>query len=120
MSTAKGNGYENELAQYLSEKTGIYVSRSPLSGGGLKDVQMADLYGTPEIWVEAKRTERANVYAAMEQAERGIAARDNDDAPVVITRKNNVPTGKSLVVMRLDDWTVLYRAYLIWSGVLHE
>ena len=119
MSTRKGNVYEVELANYLSNNLKISVARSPLSGGGLNDVQMADLIGTPEVWVEAKRTEKANIYQAMEQAERGIAARQSPDVPVVITRKNRIPTDKSLVVMRLDDWVDLYRAYLMHTGVIN-
>ncbi len=121
MSVRKGNGYEVELAKYLTDNLGIPVNRSPLSGGGFGDIQMADLYGTPDVWVEAKRTEKASVYSAMEQAERGIKARQCPDAPVVITRKNNVDTKDSLVIMRLDDWKDIYRAYLILTGeVKHE
>lgn len=121
MSVRKGNGYEVELAKYLTDHLGISVSRSPLSGGGFGDIQMADLYGTPDIWVEAKRTEKASVYAAIEQAERGIKARQSPDVPVVITRKNNVHTKDSLVVMRLDDWKDLYHAYLTLTGdVKHD
>ena len=119
MSTRKGNTYEVELAQYLTEKLTIPVARSPLSGGGLNDVQMADLIGTPEVWVEAKRTERVSVYSAIEQAERGITARQSPDVPVVITRKNRMATEKSLVTMRLDDWVDLYRAYLMHTGVIN-
>lgn len=119
MSTRKGNAYEVELAQFLTEKLSIPVARSPLSGGGLNDIQMADLIGTPEVWVEAKRTETASVYRAMEQAERGISARQSPDVPVVITRKNRMTTEKSLVVMRLDDWVDLYRAYLMHTGVIN-
>ena len=116
MSIRKGNGYEVELAKYLSNKLGITVSRSPLSGGGFNDIQMADLYGTPHIWVEAKRTEKASVYNAMEQAERGIKARQCPDSPVVITRKNHINTEDSLVVMRMDDWVDLYSAFLKLTG----
>jgi len=118
MSSRKGNDYETELSKFLSATLGIDVSRTPLSGGGFSDVQMADLIGTPDIWVEAKRTQRADVYRAMQQAEEGIAARSCPDAAVVITRKNNVPTKNSLVVMRLDDWVDLYRAYLTLTGVI--
>lgn len=117
MSTRKGNSYEVELAEYLTKSLEINVTRTPLSGGGFNDVQMADLVGTPDIWVEAKRTQRANVYGAMEQAERGIEARNCPDSPVVITRKDHVHTRDSLVVMRLDDWVDLYRAYLTLTGV---
>ena len=118
MSTRKGNAYETELSKYLSDNLKIDVSRTPLSGGGFPDIQMADLIGTPDIWVEAKRTERADVYKSIAQAERGIEARQCPDAPVVITRKNNVHTRDSLVVMRLDDWVDLYRAYLTVTGVI--
>lgn len=119
MSARKGNEFENELAAYLSgELDGLKVSRTPMSGGGFTDIQMPDVYGTPDVWVEAKRTERLAVYPAMSQAEAGIAERQAPDMPVVISRKNRMATEDSLVVMRLKDWTALYKTHLEQSGHL--
>lgn len=119
VSSRKGNEFENEIATYLSDQlTGLKVSRTPMSGGGFTDIQMPDVYGTPDVWVEAKRTERLAVYPAMSQAEAGIAERQAADMPVVISRKNRMPTEESLVVMRLKDWTALYKTHLERSGYL--
>lgn len=118
---AKGDGYERELAHYLTEALGFTVSRSPLSGGGMTarfGPQMADLSGTPDIWVEAKRTETFRPRAAIEQAERGIASRSSPDLAVVMNRQNRMKTGDSLVVMRLDGFIELYRGYLKHQGIL--
>jgi hypothetical protein len=85
-----------------------------LSGGGRNFLGggAADLTGTPTIHAECKRTEKFSPYAAMEQAEKGLTGRACPDMPVVFTRRNRIPTGDSLVVMRLDDWAKFYAAYL--------
>jgi hypothetical protein len=114
---AKGSRFEVELAHYLNTHVfdgEVVVHRAPLSGGGKSFFSggEADLNGTPHIWVEAKRTERFSPYAAIEQAERGLAGRKRSLLPVVVSRRNRAKTGESLVVMRLDDWLHLYRAIL--------
>lgn len=78
--------------------------------------QMADLFGTPDIWVEAKRTERMNIIAALEQAERGTVASQSPDMPVVITRKNRIQTSQSVAAMRLETFTRIYQGYLKYHG----
>ena len=81
MSTRKGNAYETELSKYLSDNLKIDVSRTPLSGGGFSDIQMADLIGTPDIWVEAKRTERADVYKSIEPKQNEASRPGNARTP---------------------------------------
>ena len=118
----KGDGYERELAKYLDARlfgSSGQISRMPLSGGGahLGGGGRADLLGTPTMWVEAKRTEKFSPYAAMAQSENGIAASKTDgEMPVVISRKNNMPTGDSLVVMKLSDWVNIYSEWLRSCG----
>jgi len=120
MSTSakrKGDGYEREIAKWLDDA--LFggegkIFRMPLSGGGshIGGGGRADIIGTPDVWVEAKRTERCQPYAAMEQAERGIKAAKSDEMPVVITRRNRIPTQDSLVMMRMKDWIVLYQSFI--------
>ena len=110
----KGDNYERELALYFNEKLfgGLpVVYRAPLSGGGrnLNGGGQADLTGTPDVWIEAKRTEKFRVHEALSQAERGIKNSSSPDIPVVINRRNQMKTGESVVVMRLDDWLDMYR-----------
>lgn len=117
----KGDGYERELAKWLDwllfDGKG-QVQRMPLSGGGSHagGGGRADLTGTPSVWVEAKRTERFQPYAAMEQAETGIKNAMTEDMPAVITRRNRMATEDSLVVMRLKDWSLLYSSWLKECG----
>lgn len=115
----KGDNYERELAAYINEKTGIKSFRAPLSGGG--NVGMsggADLLGTPELFVEAKRVERLNFHDALRQAERNIDKTESPDAPIIINRKNRMPTGDSLCLLRLDDFLKFYKAYLNQQGFI--
>lgn len=119
---AKGDVYERELAHYLNTHVfdgNTVCHRAPLSGGGKSFFSGgdSDLNGTPKVWIEAKRTERFAPYTALEQARRGLAGRTRSDFPVVISRRNRIPTGESLVVMRLDDWIAFYRAYLAQENV---
>ena len=99
----KGDGYERELAAYINEYTGLHSSRAPLSGGGAIGILSggADLLGTPSIFIEAKRVERLNFHDAMRQAERNIQQTQSPDIPIVINRKNRMPTGRSLCLMHL-------------------
>ena len=73
--------------------------------------------GTPFIHIEAKRTEKFAPYAAMRQAEESLSKSKSGEFPVVTNRKNNMKMGESLVVMRADDWVVMYQAYLREHGV---
>ena len=119
---AKGDKYEREVAKYLDEI--LYdeefqkILRAPLSGGGrsFQGGGSADITGTPDIWVEAKRTEKFSPYASIEQAEKGKAAQRAPEMPAVFSRRNRMETKESLVVMRAEDWVKLYKAYLIQKG----
>lgn len=111
-SKNRGSSYERELAEYIGKSTGLNVRRALLSGGGRNDGG-ADLDGTPMIHVEAKRTNRLQPYAAMQQAEESIARSKTSVVPVVISRMDRIETGDSLVVMRLDDWLEFYKSTLI-------
>lgn len=117
----KGDGYERELAKWLDRR--LFggegkVTRAPLSGGGsyITGGGRADLIGTPDLWVEAKRTEKFQPYAAMQQAETGIHKSDTPEMPVVMQRRNNMKTQDSLVVMRLNDFAFIYEGYLMQYG----
>ena len=119
----KGDGYERELAAYINEQTGIgTASRAPLSGGGVVGILSggADLLGVPELFIEAKRVERLNFHDAMRQAERNIEQTQSPDIPVVINRKNRMPTGRSLCLMRLDDLLFFYKYFLKAEGYIED
>ena len=84
---AKGDKYERELAAYINEQTGLDSFRAPLSGGGhVNMVGGADLLGTPDLFVEAKRVERLNFHDALRQAETNIEKTRSDSSAVVINR----------------------------------
>jgi Holliday junction resolvase len=122
---SKGDAYERELATYLNEQVfgEEQCQRAPLSGGGKSGIVIAggaDLVGTPDVFIEAKRVERLNVRDAMRQAERNIDRSSTSDVPVVITRRNREATGDSLVVMRMKDWKKLYRQFLLFNGKIKD
>lgn len=116
---ARGDAYERELAAHINERTGLNSAfRAPLSGGGKVGMAGgADILGVPDLFIEAKRTERLNVRAALAQAETNIAKTRSPEAPVVITRRNRESTGNSVVALRLDDFLAIYRHYLLRTGV---
>lgn len=113
----KGDAYERELASYINDITGLQSFRAPLSGGGkVGMVGGADLLGTPDVFVEAKRVERLNFHDAMRQAETNIDKTKSDACPIVINRKSRMKTGDSLCLLRLDDLLKFYRSYLKEKG----
>jgi Holliday junction resolvase len=117
-SAQKGNLFERELAAWLRTRLGVNAHRAALSGGGrfLGVGGGADLVGTPGVWIEAKRTERLAIPEALRQAETAIGLARAPEMPVVIARTNRMPTEASYVVMRLQDWALLYEAYLHQQG----
>lgn len=115
----KGDDYERELAAYINDKVGIQCFRAPLSGGGkVGMVGGTDILGAPELFIEAKRVERLNFHDALRQAEGNVGKTASQDRPVVINRRSREPTGRSLVLLRLDDFLELYRGYLVRHGVV--
>lgn len=118
----KGDGFERELSKYFNNVCGLSSYRTPLSGGGRVGLTpTADLTGTPEMFIEAKRVEKLNFHAALAQAEAN-RTRSNleEEITVVINRRNRMTTGESLCLLRLDDLLRLYRPYLISQGYVKE
>lgn len=113
----KGDDFERELAAYINEKIGIACFRAPLSGGGkVGMVGGTDILGAPELFIEAKRVERLNFHDALRQAEGNVQKTASQDRAVVINRRSREPTGRSLVLLRLDDFLDLYRGHLRTTG----
>lgn len=117
----KGDDFERELATYLNERLRIASYRAPLSGGGKVGMYGgSDVLGAPDLFIEAKRVERLNFHAALKQAEDNKVKTQSPDFPVVINRRNREPTGRSLVLLRLDDFIQLYRHYLHGEGYVRD
>lgn len=119
----KGDKFERELADFMNSSLFPHapvpqIFRTPLSGSfSLHDgVGSADLTGTPGLWVEAKRVETFRPHTAMAQAVRGSDAAGKVDKPVVITRRNKQTLPEALCMMRLADFTEIYRGYLLHLG----
>lgn len=116
----KGDRYERELGQYFNDVLGIETAhRAPLSGGGFVGnmVGGADVIGVPDLFIEAKRVERLNFMDAVRQAESNRDKTNSPEVPIVINRRNQMTTGQSLCVLRLDDFIKFYKVYLETTGV---
>ena len=121
----KGDTYERELAHWFNTQLfdGIErVSRAPLSGGGYTSLNAggADLVGLPLVFAEAKRTEKHNPRTALQQAETNKAKRRSSDVPVIFNRKNNEKLEKSVVSLRLDDFTDMLEIVYRWHGYIQK
>jgi Holliday junction resolvase len=103
-SKRKGKRGELELARKLRE-LGYEVRRS-VQYNGKEEEGQADLLGLPGIHIECKRTEKLNLYEAVNQAKRDSAGKG--ELPVVFHRRNNC---EWLAVMPLEDFIRLYREY---------
>ncbi len=119
----KGDKFERELAQWLNEH--VYqreqCSRAPLSGGGnIGIVGGADLIGTPELFVEAKRVEKLSFPQALEQAERNKKLTNSPELLIVINRRNRQNIEDAYVFMRLKDFAKFYRLAMKFLGYIKQ
>lgn len=100
-STRKCANGEREVMAILRDH-GYPVER----GGTQSFGQRPDLYGLDGIHLEIKRSERAQVWAWMEQSQRD-AQRFGDGVPTVIFRRSR---SKWLICMELSDFLTFYQA----------
>lgn len=103
-SKRKGKTGELELARKLRELG--YDARRSVQYNGKEEEGQADLLGLPGIHIECKRTEKLNLYEAVNQAKRDSTGKG--ELPVVFHRRNNC---EWLAVMPLEDFIKLYREY---------
>lgn len=94
-SRNKGASGERELAHELERVLGCSARRGQQFSGGPDSPDVVT--NIPGIHIECKRTERFNLYAAMEQSTRDAG---ENNIPVVCHRSNRKDW---VVVVRLDD-----------------
>lgn len=102
-SKQKGKRGELELVHKLNDLG--FETRRTAQYNGKETGSLADLVGINGVHIEAKRVERLNLEAAMEQA---IRDAKEDEAPMVFHRKNGKPW---MVTMLLADWATRERIY---------
>ena len=103
-SKQKGKNGELELAKKLREHG--YAVRRSVQYNGKEEEGQADLLGLPHIHIECKRTERLNLYDAVDQAKRDSAGTGN--TPAVFHRKNHCDW---VVILPLDEFMKIYREW---------
>ena len=94
-SNLKGKTFEREIARYLREHGYTEARRGQQYKGG---ADSPDVVGIKGYHIEAKRTERFDLYGALEQSKRDAA---DGEIPIVIHRKNGK---QSVVILTLDDF----------------
>ena len=111
----KGDEWERNLADWFTKKLGISVMRSLYTSDPMvrKGKGNSDLIGTPQLAVEAKRTETFEVHKMMAQARRNAG---KNEMPCVIHRRSRQSIEDAHVVMRLDDFTRIYRDWCEKEG----
>ena len=103
-SKQKGKNGELELAREFREYG--YDARRSVQYNGKAEEGQPDLLGLPHIHIECKRTEKLNLYDAMNQAKRDSS--ETDDIPVVFHRRNHC---EWVAIMSLEDFMTIYREY---------
>lgn len=98
-SRDKGKRGERELARLLRDR-GYDAHRGAQNKGG---PDSPDVDGIPGIHIECKRTERLDLYGALDQARRDAG----DDVPVVMHRRNDCDW---VAILRLDDFLRIWEA----------
>lgn len=116
-SKDKGARFERELADHFSSSLGLKVSRMCLSTQFIQNpgVGAPDLIGLPNLAVEAKRTETLKPHVFMAQAVRNAS---HNEIPTVITRRSRQTLDDSFVILRLSDFTALYKKTLILDDLI--
>lgn len=99
MSRDKGKRGEREFAA-LCRQYGFSARRGQQYSGEGGD----DVVGLPGVHVEVKRTERLNLYDAMQQSVHDAAKRAGHPMPIVAHRKNN---GSWLVALSAENFLTL-------------
>lgn len=99
-SKRKGNAGERELRRILQERYGLEDAQRTEGSGRYGD---GDIKNVPGLHIEAKRTERVNLYKAYEQATGDLGV--SEKIPVVFHRRNN---GGWMAFLSLDDLMRLY------------
>lgn len=102
-SKQKGKRGELELVREL-RNLGILDARRSQQYCGTES--SADIVGVPKLHIECKRSERLSIYDAYYQAVNDSG--DSGDLPVLMHRRSHQPW---LVIMAMDDWAKLYKAY---------
>lgn len=103
-SKRKGKTGELELARKFREHG--YDARRSVQYNGKEEDGQADILGLPGVHIECKRTERLNLYDAVDQAKRD--SNGKEQIPVVFHRKNHC---EWLAIMTLDDFMNFYREW---------
>ena len=98
MSRNKGKAGEREVASFLRDY-GYDARRGQQYAGIHGD---ADVIGLPGIHIEVKRTERLDLYGALDQSRRDAK---EGELPTVWHRKNNC---RLVVIIDADDFMKLY------------
>lgn len=102
MSREKGKRGEREWAAFCRSQ-GYDCRRTAQYCG--KTGQAADVVGLPGVHIEVKRTERLDLYGALDQARRDARP---GKLPIVVHRRNNC---RWVVIQDAEDWFQIYREY---------
>lgn len=105
-SKAKGARFELEIAHYLQDHGYPDARRTAQHCGKTGDV--GDVEGIAGLHIECKHVERLNLYSAYHQAVRDNSAKNSDDIPIVVHKKNREAT---LVSLSLDDFIKIFATY---------
>lgn len=105
MQRRKGATWERELAAHLRSE-GIQAQRGIGQARRSSEVPDVDVAGW---WIEAKRHQRTNPKAALQQAIADAAENGEGRIPVAVCRDNGQPLQAATVTLRLGDWIQLVR-----------
>lgn len=97
-SRQKGKRGELELSRFLRDR-GYDARRGAQYKGG---TDSPDVVGLSGVHIECKRTERLELYDALDQSRRDAG---DGEIPVVMHRRNNCDW---VCILRLDDFLRLY------------
>ena len=105
-SKAKGARFELQIAHYLQDHGYPSAHRTAQHCGKTGDA--GDVEGIEGLHIECKHVEKLNLYNAYHQSVRDNSAKNSDDIPIVVHKKNRETT---LVSLSLDDFVKIFSTY---------
>lgn len=105
-SKQKGARFELQIAHYLQDHGYSDAHRTAQRCGKTGDA--GDVEGVSGLHIECKHVEKLNLYNAYHQSVRDNSAKNSDDIPIVVYKKNRETT---LVSLSLDDFVKIFSTY---------
>jgi len=101
----KGTRFESEIRDWLAQVTGRRVERIPAGA----TLDRGDLTGLDGVAIECKAVQKIELASITDEAVTEAANVSDDTLGVAIIKRRGRGPSEAYAVMKLEQWTELYR-----------